>query len=255
MTLVIGVLCTNGIVLGADGARTMGLIRQPVNKLHNISDSLALGIAGEVGNGQVIKDAFGSWWGQAATAPLTSVQCQSSIRNSVWPVMQAQLAVGYQAQMAGVAGALDGCLVHALAAFAAANRTTPTLVQLLHTGGVTQATPDMPFFAIGSGATIASPFLAFVREVLWQHAQPNINQGQLATLWALQHTIRTTSGGVGDPVKMMLLHYDQGTWRVKELTTGEIDEHRQSIAALEQHLRSFQTAAAGNPQGPGPPPP
>ena len=58
MTLIAGIKCSDGIVLGADGAATYGVrgqstIRQPVkNKLKIIADSIVIGTAGPVGLGQ-----------------------------------------------------------------------------------------------------------------------------------------------------------------------------------------------------------
>jgi 20S proteasome alpha/beta subunit len=59
MTLIIGILCSDGAVLGADGAATFGpglgetTIRQPVrNKLRVIGSDAVAGMSGSVGLSQ-----------------------------------------------------------------------------------------------------------------------------------------------------------------------------------------------------------
>jgi hypothetical protein len=58
MTLIIGIKCKNGYVLGADGAATYGImgqhtIRQPVKKkLYLVGNNAVVGVSGAVGIGQ-----------------------------------------------------------------------------------------------------------------------------------------------------------------------------------------------------------
>ena len=60
MTLIVGFKCSDGIVMGADGAATFGnlgqgIIRQPIKKLEIIGNYTILGISGKVGLGQMFK--------------------------------------------------------------------------------------------------------------------------------------------------------------------------------------------------------
>ena len=57
MTLVVGIKCSDGIVLGADGAATFGAlgrttIRQPTKKLCILKNAAVIGVSGPVGLGQ-----------------------------------------------------------------------------------------------------------------------------------------------------------------------------------------------------------
>jgi ATP-dependent protease HslVU (ClpYQ) peptidase subunit len=57
LTLIIGVKASDGIVIGADGAATMGnvfqrTIQQPVQKLTDIDGKIIVGVAGPVGLSQ-----------------------------------------------------------------------------------------------------------------------------------------------------------------------------------------------------------
>ncbi len=57
MTLIVGLKCSDGIVLGADGAATLGVMghqtaRQTTKKLTILSESVVVGVSGPVGLAQ-----------------------------------------------------------------------------------------------------------------------------------------------------------------------------------------------------------
>ena len=55
MTLIIGVRCSDGVVIGADGAATLGstlggpTVMQPVTKLQILEGTIVMGVSGQVG--------------------------------------------------------------------------------------------------------------------------------------------------------------------------------------------------------------
>ena len=55
MTLLVGVLCTDGVVIGSDSAATLesGVLQSPVKKVHVVNDSILVATAGSVGLGSV----------------------------------------------------------------------------------------------------------------------------------------------------------------------------------------------------------
>ena len=54
MTLLVGVLCTDGVVIGSDSAATLGsgVLQSPVKKVYVVNDSILVATAGSVGLGQ-----------------------------------------------------------------------------------------------------------------------------------------------------------------------------------------------------------
>ncbi len=63
MTVIVGIKCSNGIVMGSDGAATLGSIgsqtvRQPVSKLQIVRKGAILGVSGPVGLGQLFYDSL-----------------------------------------------------------------------------------------------------------------------------------------------------------------------------------------------------
>ena len=65
MTLIIGIQCEDGIVLGADGAATLatslgaGTVRQSVKKLTKIGQCIAIGTSGPVWSGSAFQRLTG----------------------------------------------------------------------------------------------------------------------------------------------------------------------------------------------------
>lgn len=70
MTLIVGIKCADGVVMGADGAATLGnpvvgqaTVTQPVSKLHIVDNRILMGGSGAVGLSQLYLDrekAFGA---------------------------------------------------------------------------------------------------------------------------------------------------------------------------------------------------
>ena len=58
MTLIIGIKCRDGVVLGSDGSATLGniaenTVQQPVRKLFGINNELVVGVSGPIAFSQV----------------------------------------------------------------------------------------------------------------------------------------------------------------------------------------------------------
>ena len=66
MTLIVGLLCRDGVVVGADGAASLGpavgvyTVRQSVKKLFRVQGNMIFGVSGAVGMGQLLLDGLAS---------------------------------------------------------------------------------------------------------------------------------------------------------------------------------------------------
>jgi 20S proteasome alpha/beta subunit len=63
MTLIVGILCKEGVVVGADGAASLGVLgqmtaMQPVKKLSLLHNCMIVGVSGSVGLSQRISGIF-----------------------------------------------------------------------------------------------------------------------------------------------------------------------------------------------------
>src|SRR6266852_5420843 len=87
MTLIVGLRCHDGIVVGADGAATYGslgsqTIRQATSKLEIVADRLIIGTSGPVGLGQRFHAELSDAWkgnqfsGKTAVAAMTHLSAK-----------------------------------------------------------------------------------------------------------------------------------------------------------------------------------
>lgn len=157
MTLIVGAKCSDGVVLGADGAATLGdpalsqsTVIQPVSKLKTLQSRMVMGVAGPIGLGQLYVDQVESLWrdnklGRAVNLPEAQRRIASAIYQDAGPAVKRGQALALtQSVVALPIGGPDG---------------RPELLQCNHIGEAEAATDDLPFVAIGSGQSIADPFL------------------------------------------------------------------------------------------------
>ncbi len=259
MTLIVGVKCKDGIVVGSDGAATyqaMGhnTILQPTKKLTIISGRVIVGVSGAIGLGQRIIRAIDNLWTQtdpndrhtfstqSGSAPRKPHEAMVKVREKLAPHLLPELQIAAQAaQAVGQQAALQSAVAHTMLAVLV--QGNPCLFQFDQQGAPEEATEQLPFISIGAGQAIADPFLAFIRRIFWQPSIPNLGDGIFAVLWTLEHAIKTHPGGVADPIQMAILT-PKGA---RELTNAELAEHQQSVQAAEDALRNYKTSLVSGP--------
>lgn len=117
----------------------------------------------------------------------------------------------------------------------------PCLVQFTHQCQPEEATVGLPFLSIGSGQPVADPFLAFIRRIFWPDQAPSLNDGILAALWTVTHTIHAQPGGVASPIRIVTLTRDKNNkWKAEELSEGDLGEHQQMIELTEDEMRKVK---------------
>ena len=260
MTLIVGIRARDGVVLGADGAATFGTassstIRQPVRKLSIVRGQAVVGVSGPVGLGQRIIAEIEEIWKSKGLANSTPPQAMTQLRQMVWEHIKMEIEVAAVAQKIPGTPAAMSAVSQTLVAIPCAGRAC--LFQFDPQGAPEEATEDLPFVAIGSGQTIADPFLAFLRRIFWRDRLPNLSEGVFATLWTLQHAIHTSPGGVSGPIQIVVAERSKKSAVVaRELSESELEEHREAIAHIEDSLmRRFAQPVETETKLPPTPPP
>jgi 20S proteasome alpha/beta subunit len=258
MTLIVGIRCEDGIVLGADGAATLGAlggktVQQPCRKLAKISDCIIIGTSGPVGLGQIFSGTLQDLWTNNRLSGKSPHEAMAILREAFWQHAEkefkaAQVTVPMLGQVS-----LESALSFTLLAMPL--RKQPCLFQFNQQCSPELASGDLPFISIGSGQQLADPFLAFLRRVFWPTRMPKVTEGVLATVWSLDQAIRTNPGGVGNPIQVMTLEKDGADWKVKELGETDFSEHRQAISTAESALAEFRTSFKPAPGDTEPPKP
>ena len=259
MTLIVGIKAREGVVLGADGAATLGnvsssTIRQPVKKLNIVGSSAAVGVSGYVGLGQRIIAEIEDLWQSKELRSKNSSEAMSLLRKRLWEHIGVELQVAGVAQQALGRSALDSAIAHTVVALPCKGKVC--LFQFDPQGAPEEATEDLPFIAVGSGQAIADPFLAFLRHIFWSNRLPSLSEGVFATLWTLQHAIQTSPGGVSEPIQIVVVKRGKKSEiEARELGSEELEDHSVAIAHLEDNLRRrfAQPVGAKATQPPDPP--
>ena len=248
MTLIVGVKCADGVVVGADGAATLGnslgqrTVIQPMSKLEVIEGRIVMGVSGPVGLSQLYSDRIkGLWRDRQLVRDVSLPDVMRLIHNAIY--QDAQHAISGAAASVPFLGnnaaalALTGSVI-ALPVGGINGR--PELIQCNHTGMAEAATDDLPYVAIGSGQSLADPFLAFLRHIFWSDSLPRLGEGVFATVWALLHAIRVTPGGVSEPIQIATLAYEGRELVATELSDGQLQEHRENVQTVERYLSNYR---------------
>lgn len=244
MTLIVGVLCQDGVVVGADGAASLGAggtmtAAQPTRKLSIIRGNIIFGPSGSVGLAQRIEAQIDKKHQHLTTTDAN--QGKEQLRKDIWDAILKQEfevsncsvpAVGRQV-------AFESSMGGYILAYAA--KGTPCLVEFNHTFCPESATANLPFVSVGSGKPLADPFLAFIRRIFWPNRLPMLPEGEFAVWWTLHHTIQTATGGISDPKQIMVLRKDGGAdFKPKELVPKDTPETEEAVLRVEAHLQKFE---------------
>ena len=234
MTLIIGVKCSDGVVIGADSIRTFGtLIEQEVSNKIQIDDSdIVVATSGVVGLSQLIKDELRQYWND-----VKQQERISSARNMISDAMLLQIEpVRNRARTMN--SQFEGC--SSIIAFPL--QDTHVLLQYDVFANSIEITPESPFVSIGSGSIQADPFLAFVKRTFWNNQAPeNVSEGIFGVLWALDHVSRINAGlGVGGRSRVTVLQKQDESWKAEFLSDYHLAEHKEAILEAEDNLRTFR---------------
>ncbi len=248
MTVLVGICCKDGVVVGSDSSATFGnlgapTIEQPTRKLDVVADSLILAGTGQIG------------LNQRFCAQLAAMQAAGSGEKGFTGLDPVE--VGKRMSIAGIndfgfTQAPKG-QYGALVAF-----RTRKLLQLCEFA-VNDFQPELKneriwYASMGSGQGIADPFLGFIRKTFWQGGMPNLAEGIFAAAWTLKHTIDLNPGGVNGPIHLATLTWVDGKVGERHiaqfLDEGQIAQHLESVAEAERYLADFRTVLGGNKAAP-----
>lgn len=237
MTLLVGLYCTDGVIIGSDSAATMAAGRQvtigqqPSVKVDVIDPDVLLATTGSVGLGQRFRHHVQKARGENAwrtNVHEATVRLATAVRGEFQST---------QVPFSNTTGLSFGALLGARIG------TEHHLVEF-ETFGLQPERRDeqLMFASMGSGQLIADPFLGFIRTTLWEEQQPNLREGLFGVLWTLRHTIAVNPGGVGGVPQIGVIEQDQDSaWRARLVDVEELQEMEQHCESMERHIRDYRT--------------
>jgi hypothetical protein len=233
VTAIVGVLCRDGIVIGADSSATFGqgpqfkTIEQPTEKCHVIGGHIIVAGTGEIGLDQrfckIVKEAWESTKFRGSEIDVAKFLATEAIKD-------------FQSTYAqqGSYGALIAFPVN----------HKPFLCEFALTNFQPELkTGHLWYCSMGSGQAITDPFLALIREIFWRDGVPDLNEGTFAVTWALDHAISVNPGGISGPARIGVLERVGKTdLNARILEETDLAEHRQYIEEAKECLRAYRSA-------------
>ncbi len=243
MTLIVGIRCHDGVVIAADSAATLGsaggmTISQPTQKLNVFHDAVVIACAGAAGMGQRFAQEVERLW---ASRSFTETKCASHVDAGL--LISAAIRPHIIAE-ATMAQQLHDMLPNATSFISTAVIALPVakklaLIEINEAGAPEIVPPSVPFVSIGTGKSLADPFLGFLRRIFWPDSEPSLAEGTLAALWTLDQCILTSYAFLAQPVHVVELRTALG-FKARRLSDEELDEHREAIRVAEKRLAKFR---------------
>lgn len=257
MTLIIGIKCSDGIVLGADSAATMstatGLetIIQPIPKLEVLKEKVIVGVSGPVSLSQFYTNRIESIYDNICDLDITEM-CRK-LRNEL--MKDAQIAFQMASLAIKVLGTQAQASVISSTVVAMAAKNEPQLLEIDCQCNPEQVGSDIAFTSIGIGKSIADPLLAFIKHLFWEKQLPSLSEGRFAIAWTLLRACDIAPSGVRGPIQMAVLEIKGTETRAKKLTDEEIKDHEESVASAEDFFRRYKEEHKPSLKESEPPPP
>lgn len=233
MTVLVGVKCSDGVVIGADSIATSSygqgrLMQIKTEKLAVVGDRVIIASTGSVGLGQRFVDTVGRAWTEGAFQT-SCVDCARHLARAAIGDFQ-QTGVPYNPASGWGYGAL----------VAAPHENRPELVEF----GTQDFQPEIKserlhFVSMGSGQMLAEPFMGFISRVIWGEQVPDVRTAMFGVYWALNHAIQMSPGGVGEPIRLATLRQEGNDWVARLLEPEELEEQAQHIAAIEERIADY----------------
>lgn len=247
MTILIGVLCQDGVVIGADSSATFGAgpqfktIEQKCKKIEIIEDKVIVAGTGQVGLGQRFNYVVQEFWNEKGftnhyleVGRQLSGKCIENFASSHVPRGQ------FGALLAYTAGGKFSLCEFALPDFQPEFKDS-----------------SMWYVSMGSGQLIVDPFLGLMRKVFWGDSLPHCNEGIFYVAWGLQHAIELNPGGINGPLQIAVLASSGGNYKARLLNDEELGEHLDHVKGVNDYLAKYRDILQGKigTQSPSPPEP
>jgi len=237
MTLITGILCDNSIVMAADSAATFATttgsptIKQSVKKLEIVDNQIIMGVSGQVGTAQLFQDDLQNLVSSRKIINKPIAQTMSTIGDHFRNHVEKSL------KLAASLGDARGAYCSTLVAMPISNK--PTLIEFDQLCQPERKTDQIPFVSIGSGQYLADPFLALLRRVFWPKERPSFAQGLFATVWTLEHCTTVSPAFVAAPIQIAVLEKSGDTYKARELSDEELEEHKEACSDAEDYLSEY----------------
>ena len=239
MTLVVGIRCTDGVVIGTDSAVTFGTgqhstIEQPLRqKIDIIESHIIVAGTGQVGLSQRFVDIVEQHWKGKSfrgknVVDVGRMLAQSAIKD--FSETEARLG-SYGALVAVPCGKTVELIESAVADFQPEVKTK-----------------DIWYASMGSGQLVADPLLGFIRKTFWGDDPPSRQDGVFAVTMVLKLGCEMAPTGVAEPIQIAMLGPDpenKGKLSARGLKKEELLEHEGNVKSAIEYFSKYRNILHG----------
>jgi len=232
MTSIVGVLCKDGIVIGADSSATFvhngtfRTIEQPTEKLEVIGDKVIVAGTGHVGFGQRFIEIVGNHWRQKTFNEQPSLIAKYLCREAIEDLRGTYAPLGAYG---------------ALVAFPHKDKGLCLCEFDVQSFQPEFKTDKLWYCSMGCAQPITDPFLGFIRGVFWKDGPPSLQDGIFAVTWTLQQAIDLNPGGVGGNIRIAVIERTKGSqFGARIIEEQVLQESQQLINEAKKTLRELR---------------
>ena len=248
MTVVVGIRCTDGVVIGTDSAMILGpsaqqlTIEQPYRSKIDVIDShIIVAGTGQIGLGQRFAHEVEQLWKEKSFAGKSLVEIGALIaKNTLGNFISTHVPSGqYGALVAVPCGKRAELIEFDAATFQPEFKTV-----------------DNWYASMGSGQMVADPLLGFVRQVFWGDSPPKRQDGVFAATMVLKLACDMAPLGVAPPIQMAIFAPNhKGQLAASHLSEDELHEHEGNVKEALEYFSKYPDQIRNPPDGPMPPAP
>ncbi len=235
MTLIVGIRCLDGVVIGTDSAMTFAssdqfTIEQPNRrKIDIIEGQIIIAGTGPIGLGQRFTEGIDVLFGTGQFNDKSTIEIGRLISRCAIEDFSSTY------QELGAFGALT----------AIPNRSHAELIEFSVADFQPEVKSENNWYAsMGSGQSVADPLLGFVRTVFWGDEAPRCEEGIFATTLVLKLACSMTPHGVAEPIQMATICREDDEFKARYLTEDELNEYDQSVDAAVAHFKEYSAKLA-----------
>ena len=260
MTLLVGILSTEGVVIATDKQVTHGVmgnvtVAQSGSKVEILNGQALYASAGPIAVGQQICAAM-----QVLQPKFGAQGCAESvaeIQAHIRAILNPAFDTAKRAQQVMGQLALTDVLCSGFLAVKFKNGIH--LFDISHQGACEiMSTERVPFVCQGSGKQNADPILAFLWSVYWSKQGPSLREAILAGYWTVKIAIGLKSPMVGFEPEVFVLEKSgkEGKHvKARKIEDDELVPHDEFILAVENSMRDVRSRLVTPPSVSTPEPP
>lgn len=229
MTIVVCIKCSDGVVVAADSMLSLGEMQHSGRKIHVLdSNQSFFAFAGDLS----LAERFRAF----AAAEMPSTYDDPIKLNHATNISRLTADSFKTTHLEPINQPLQAILVHRHA-----NEIEACVYS--HYLYPRYLDRDHYYAVIGSGTSAALPFLAFLLESLNSDGgPPNLTDGKLFAVWAVNYAIQRLSGGVGGRVNVTIAEKHENSIKVHELPDESVAELNEHINSAASYLKRWKNA-------------